>query len=203
MHVIAEKGYVPYIVRSDRGKETPLAAEVHYYLSHTMQNNPHFQLRDCWYYGTSTANQRIESWWSHLQKSQLYRWRVSNSNFASYEANNFQDYFAQLRSTGQFDKDSVADKIAMLAIYMPIIREAAIAYKDLWNIHTIRKQPNRPNAVSGQPEILYDFPPTGEGSYGVQIDPEFVQQIEAGLEEWGMFKMASPQLCPPRSYEAN
>jgi hypothetical protein len=86
--VILEKGYIPYIVRSDRGKETPLAAEVHFALSRTMQDNPQFQLRDCWYYGTSTTNQRIESWWSGLQKSQLYRWRVSNA-FTSYDLSNY------------------------------------------------------------------------------------------------------------------
>jgi hypothetical protein len=39
----------------------------------------------------------------------------------------------------------------MLAVYMPIVREAAMGYKDLWNIHRIRRQPNRPNAISGQP----------------------------------------------------
>lgn len=76
LRVVLEKGFIPYIVRSDRGKETPLAAEVHFALARTMQDNPGFKLRDCWYYGTSTANQRIESWWSGLEKSQLYRWRV-------------------------------------------------------------------------------------------------------------------------------
>lgn len=80
----------------------------------------------------------------------------------------------------------------MLVVYMPLVREAAIAYKDLWNIHKIRKQPNRPNAVSGQPQILYDFPPTAEGSYGVAIDPEFTKIIEDGLEEWGKFTIATP-----------
>ncbi len=76
LQVITEKGYIPYIIRSDRGKETPLAAEVHFALSRTMNDNPHFKLNDCWFYGTSTANQRVESWWSQLQKSQLYFWRV-------------------------------------------------------------------------------------------------------------------------------
>jgi hypothetical protein len=57
LQVITEKGYIPYIIRSDRGKETPLAAEVHFALSRTMNDNPHFKLNDCWFYGTSTANQ--------------------------------------------------------------------------------------------------------------------------------------------------
>jgi hypothetical protein len=76
-------------------------------------------------------------------------------------------FFLELQSTNQFNKDALSDQIAMLAIFMPIVRESAIAYKDLWNIHKIRKQRNRPNSVVGQPQVLYDFPPTAEGSYGV------------------------------------
>jgi hypothetical protein len=59
--MIINKGYIPYIVRSDRDKETPLAAEVHFALARTMQNDPYFKLKDCWFYSTSTVNQRIKS----------------------------------------------------------------------------------------------------------------------------------------------
>ncbi len=76
LQVVAEKGYQPYIVRSDRGKETELAAEVHYAFARTMQNDLNFSMGNCWFYGTSTGNQRLESWWSQLQKSQLYLWTV-------------------------------------------------------------------------------------------------------------------------------
>lgn len=95
-----------------------------------------------------------------------------------------------MQSLGQYDKAILSDEIAMLAVFMPIVRDAAFAYKDLWNIHKIRKQRNRPNGVSGQPQILYDFPPTADGSYGVAIDPEFAQRIEDGLEPWGKPKIA-------------
>ena len=70
-------GFQPRIFRSDRGKETLLCAEVHFALARTMQDDPNFKIGDCWIYGTSTGNQRIESWWAQLEKSQLYRWRVS------------------------------------------------------------------------------------------------------------------------------
>lgn len=73
----AANGFHPRIIRSDRGKETLLAAEVHFALARTTQDDYQFKFKDCWFFGTSTGNQRIESWWSQLQKSQLYRWRVS------------------------------------------------------------------------------------------------------------------------------
>ena len=86
----------------------------------------------------------------------------------------------------------------MLAVFMPIVRESTFAYKDLWNIHKIRKQPKRPNCVTGQPQVLYDFPPTGGGRYGVAIDPEFAKRIEEGLEPWGKpepLLLSTPQVC--------
>jgi hypothetical protein len=75
----------------------------------------------------------------------------------------------------------------MLAIYMPIVREAAIAYKDLWNCHKIRKQPNRPNAVTGQPMVLYHYPDPEVKSYGQPINQDFVSELQASLQAWGIY----------------
>ena len=55
-------GYQAKIIRSDCGKETLLCAEVHFALAHATQDNLNFKFRDCWFYGTSTGNQHIESW---------------------------------------------------------------------------------------------------------------------------------------------
>jgi len=73
----------------------------------------------------------------------------------------------------------------MLAVYMRIVREATEEYVELWNIHLIRKQNNRPNSVSGQPEVLYEDPPYGVEKYGVPIDPEFAKKIEDSLPAFG------------------
>ena len=54
-------GFQPKIVRSDRGKETLLATKVHFAFARTMQDNLNFKVGDCWFYGTSTKNQRLES----------------------------------------------------------------------------------------------------------------------------------------------
>ena len=71
---IRDLGYRPYIIRSDRGKETLLSAKVHFALSCTIEDNPNpdLKVRDCWFFGSSIGNQRIESWWSQIEKSQLY-----------------------------------------------------------------------------------------------------------------------------------
>ena len=64
----------PRIVRSDRGTETVLLAEAQHKLQKS--RHPEAQLTDCYIYGTSTANQRIEAWWNQLSKGLLFHWRV-------------------------------------------------------------------------------------------------------------------------------
>jgi hypothetical protein len=75
----------------------------------------------------------------------------------------------------------------MLAIYMPLLRDAVHAYVELWNHHNIRKQPNRPNAVTGQPYILYHYPPEGVQSYEVPVDQNWISQLQQSMREWGMW----------------
>jgi hypothetical protein len=80
----------------------------------------------------------------------------------------------------------------MLVVYMPIVRDAVHAYAELWNHHKIRKQPNRPNAVTSQPVILYHYPPSGVHSYEVLVNREYISRIEDSLQEWGMLYFLTP-----------
>src|SRR5947207_823886 len=67
--------YQPRFIQSDRGGETIMLANVHFQLQ--QEAEPGVQFEDCYLYGTSTANQRIEAWWQQLSKGYLFRWRVS------------------------------------------------------------------------------------------------------------------------------
>ena len=60
----------------DYSIETPIYTKAHYRLSYKTQ--PYIPFVDTYYFGTSTRNVRIESWWGEIQKSCLYRWRVSS-----------------------------------------------------------------------------------------------------------------------------
>lgn len=79
--IVKQFGYHPQIIRTDRGKETTLLGEVHFAFARTSELE--VKLTECHFYGTSKKNQRIESWWGQLEKSQLWRWRVSL--FYSYD----------------------------------------------------------------------------------------------------------------------
>ena len=83
----------------------------------------------------------------------------------------FQRYFQELSDTGLFRARDAADRIVIIAIYMPIVRNAAYKYKDPQNIYKIRKQLKRLSYIARQLYHLYNFPLKGTDSYGDIIDP--------------------------------
>lgn len=74
----------PSFFRSDRGKKVLLLADAHYSMyvlerkaKGTCPNNEDLiRLRDCYMFGTSTANIRIESTWMRMIRSQTKPWLV-------------------------------------------------------------------------------------------------------------------------------
>ena len=76
----------PSFWRSDRGKEVVLLADAHYsfFRKHkqaegaTPEEVDALQFRDCYMFGTSTANLKIESTWFRMIGSQTRPWLVSN-----------------------------------------------------------------------------------------------------------------------------
>jgi hypothetical protein len=76
LDTLEEIGYQPQYVRSDRGNETTLIADAQWTLIRESQGQDTL-LRDCYRFGTSKENQRIESWWCQLGKGCLVQWRVS------------------------------------------------------------------------------------------------------------------------------
>ncbi|KAE8369889.1 hypothetical protein BDV27DRAFT_140805 [Aspergillus caelatus] len=100
---------------------------------------------------------RFQDIYLQLQQAALYKSRT---------------YFRTLKDKGLFSKSCTADQIALLSIYIPIIRTEIYGYVELWNVHQIRKQRNRPNSVAGKPYILYHHPKEGVRGYGLPIKQE-------------------------------
>lgn len=73
----------------------------------------------------------------------------------------------------------------MFAIYIPILRTEVQSYVRTWNIHRIRKQPNRPNAIAGKPYMLYHYPPELTANYGLSVDSVRLQMLQDDVQEWG------------------
>lgn len=72
----------PSIIRSDHGVELNLTAGAHWFLSQTRANldsngtEENISFRDCWLWGKSIHNVKIERWWNHLCQARSWFWRV-------------------------------------------------------------------------------------------------------------------------------
>ena len=82
----------PFFFRSDRGTETLLLADAQYsfYIlnkkasGNCPEDEDTLRLRECYMYGTSTANIRIESTWMRMIQSQTKPWLVSSLHLICY-----------------------------------------------------------------------------------------------------------------------
>ena len=70
----------PKLIRSDKGKETIMAADAQY-LHARQTRGANCTFRSCFIYGTSVANERIEAWWGQISKGQLNEWLVRFYSF--------------------------------------------------------------------------------------------------------------------------
>ena len=75
LNLIEDTHVLPRAIHSDRGTETTMMANAHWRLYRALDSNTSFA--DIYWYGTSTLNQRIESWWHQMSKSQTLAWKVS------------------------------------------------------------------------------------------------------------------------------
>ncbi|XP_034068662.1 uncharacterized protein LOC117544015 isoform X5 [Gymnodraco acuticeps] len=92
-------------------------------------------------YGTSTANQRIESWWSFFRKQRTQFWI---------------ELFSDLRERHLFN-GSHEHKCLLRYVFLGILQKDLDEYRQLWNNHTIR--PVRlSQCPSGKPDAMYHLP---------------------------------------------
>jgi len=151
-------------MRSDKGVETVVLADCHLALREALAGEE-LSFDACFWYTTSKGNNTIEQWWAQQSKAALNRWR---------------DWCIQLRNAGSYTHSRLADRLAFFVVYLPIIADAVLQFVQTWNAHSIRKNGADNTAVSGIPEILYNYPElTGHRQHSLAIDPD-----NATLSEW-------------------
>ncbi|CAL8241411.1 unnamed protein product [Gadus morhua 'NCC'] len=113
-------------------------------------------------YGTSTANQRIESWWSIFRKQRTQFW---------------MDLFSDLRDRHYFN-GTHEHKCLVRYVFLGIFQKELDEHRELWNNHTIR--PVRQSLCpSGKPETMYHLPHRfGGRDCGFQVDPQVLQEFK-------------------------
>jgi hypothetical protein len=149
LSTLSSTGVLPRKLRTDRGAETLMAADSHFSLSQAVRppiDGTPLSFRDTFRFGTSKQNSFIERWWRQQSFGVMLQWR---------------DCFREYTRLNEYESDWRSDRIAFLAIYMPILRKALDGFVHTWQHHQIRKQPKRPYLVSGKgaiPYLLYHYP---------------------------------------------
>jgi hypothetical protein len=68
---------------------------------------------------------------------------------------------------------------------MPIIRKEIHDFVKTWNVHSIRNQPKRPNAVTGQPIVNYHWPKGTVRDCGFIPDTDLLAHLKEQVADWG------------------
>ena len=172
-------GICPSFLRTDRGTETSLLAAAHFslYRKHCLLTQPvadeesEIRIERCYIYGPSTRNVRIESKWATLGRKVTHSWTA---------------YFRSLANSGLYDQHVDADKIALLFVFMPIIRTELQQFVEDCNEYPIRPQPKRSHHVAGTPNELYSRSAHSACSqYGFKPDSNEIYCIEACVGFYG------------------
>lgn len=139
----------PIIVRTDCGTENGMLAAMQCYFR--SDGTDSFAGERAHQYGTSTRNQRIENFWSHLRKMRSHWWI---------------NFFKDMVSSGVVDLDSELQKECLWFCFYSVLNDDLQKFKECWNSHHIR--PSRHDCVSGSPNILFYLPERSGGVDNLQ-----------------------------------
>ena len=131
---------VPKIIRGDRGTENSLIRDIQIALR--LQHTDTFSGEHSFLYGRSSANQRIEAWWSYLQRMCSRHW---------------VNYLKDLRDLGIIDTSNELHIECVRFCFTGLIQRDFNRVSEMWNQHSIRYQPNT-ECPCGKPDLLYFTP---------------------------------------------
>ena len=134
---------VPTLVRADRGTENSMLRDLQIALR--MDHADGLSGFRSFRYGyRSTANQRIECFWSQLRRMTLHYWI---------------NFFKDIRDRGLFDNSNGVHIECLRFCFSRLIQAELDKAVDLWNNHTIRRQRNA-EGPSGIPSLMFEIPET-------------------------------------------
>jgi hypothetical protein len=171
----------PCFLRTDKGVETVLMAAAHYafYLEAAAAEGippEEVKFEDCYIFGSSPQNVRIERLWLQVRQEVTSRWG---------------DLFTLMEKTGIYQDWLIADRIILLFTFMPLIRKELAEFVLDKNEYPIRPQKNRAYHVAGVPNNLYN---QEHDQHGVEVIPEVLIEWEAYVDSFGALLTRSPLL---------
>jgi hypothetical protein len=185
LYTIKRVGHCPNFLRADKGRETPMMADAHYFFYYTACFNDssisdevfdQISFADCYIYGKSTGNTRVGGLWGQLISHITEQWIF---------------FFSALEAAGWFREDLTGDQVILVFIFMPILQDANSDWVEDHNAAPIQPQTHRSLHVPGIPNDLY------RGSdyaikQGFNFDPDLHASRSPGSGLW--YVSPSPSL---------
>lgn len=170
---VSTLGICPRFIRTDKGTETVLLADLHFSLyieaalreEWSEEDYQAVRISDCYIYGPSTRNIRVEGLWRQQRFQCTAPWLL---------------YFQTLQAESLYRQDQLADQVVILFLFMPILRQELNTFVSTHNAHPIRRQNNRSMHVPGAPDELY----RGE-QRGFAVNREVLTALQDTLPEYG------------------
>lgn len=167
-------GLCPRFIRTDRGTETVLLADCHFSLfieaalleQWSEAEYQAIRIDDCYIYGPSTRNVRVEGLWRQQRYQTTGPW-IS--------------FFRSLQQADLYRQHQLADQVVLLFIFMPILREELTTFVNVHNAHPIRAQKNRAHHVPGIPTELYR---SGQ-QQGFPANRQVLDSLESAIPNYG------------------
>ena len=152
----------PRLLWTDPGTENATIATMQCYL----RANDHDDLsgEKAHRYGSSTGNQRIECWWSHLKKSRTSWWI---------------NFFKDLRDRGVLLDGDTYHMECLWFCFNEVIQQDLDFVKLHWNTHHIR--PSRHDIIPGRSDELFFLPELSED----QLQPVNETRVEDIVSQYG------------------
>lgn len=152
LDTVEQLGGCPQRCRCDLGTENTVIEEIQV-LFHALSN--YEIVRNCFLYGKSTSNQRIEAWWSILRRQNADWWI---------------NFFKDLRQSNLFNDADPLHVECIRYCFMDVLQKELNQVVIQWNQHTMQVKKNN-ESPGGKPDILFFVPDScGTRDYIVNCD---------------------------------
>lgn len=141
LSTVQQLGGVPRLIRSDKGTENTLIAV----LQKLFRNNDRDELAGdrSIIQGKSSANQRIEAFWSKFKQGGGGWW---------------VNFFKDLRDSGTYRDHDPLHRECIKLCFMPVLRQELYSVAKLWNTKRIEVKRAEVGVVGGKPDVMFFLP---------------------------------------------
>ena len=133
---------VPRLIRTDQGTENTWIATLQKFFRRNDEDG--LAGNKSIIQGKSTANQRIEAFWSNLKKGAGGGWWVN--------------FFKDLKDFGIYRDHDPLHRECLKLCFMKVLRHALYSVASFWNTKRIEVRRNESGVIGGKPDVMFFLP---------------------------------------------